>query len=50
MLKFLFENLGQIKRAELDVADFVLIVGDNSLGKTILLEAYALFNRSTERS
>lgn len=35
-----------IKEAEIDVANLILIVGDNSLGKTLLLEAYTLFINS----
>lgn len=43
-MKFKFFNLGKIKEAEIEFNDFTLIVGDNSLGKTFLLESYTLFN------
>lgn len=42
-MKITFKNLGKIKEASLNLGDFTLIVGDNSLGKTILLESYALY-------
>lgn len=42
-MKISFKNLGKIKEASLELDDFTLIVGDNSLGKTILLESYALY-------
>ncbi|GLC89650.1 ATP-binding protein [Lysinibacillus piscis] len=42
-MKLKFKDLGKIKEADFELADFTLIVGDNSLGKTILLEAYALY-------
>lgn len=41
-MKILWENLANIKSAELEINNLTLIVGDNSLGKTVLLEAYAL--------
>lgn len=41
-MKIKWENLANIKIAELETNDLTLIVGDNSLGKTVLLEAYAL--------
>lgn len=44
-MNLLFENLGKIKRANLELGNFTLIVGDNSLGKTILLESYALYSK-----
>ena len=43
-MKINFSNLGKIKEADFELADFTLIVGDNSLGKTILLESYALYS------
>lgn len=42
-MKIKWERLANIKSAELEIDDFTVIVGDNSLGKTILLEAYSLF-------
>ena len=42
-MKVKFKNLAKIEEAEIDKANLTLIVGDNSLGKTLLLEAYVLF-------
>lgn len=42
-LSLYFKNLGPISEAKLNFGEFTLIVGDNGLGKTLLLEAYALY-------
>ncbi len=42
-MKIHYTNLGRIKDAQFDVKNLTVIVGDNSMGKTILLESLALF-------
>lgn len=44
-MQLCFENIGLIKKAKLELNDLTVIVGDNSVGKTLLLESYTIFHQ-----